>query len=68
LPYIEIYAEWISIFGNDGYDALVQASTNLLDELVGDDEHRIPALMEIFDRSIRFEVEFWDMAYAGRPT
>jgi len=66
-PDDEIYAEWISMFGNDGYDALVQASTNLLDELVGDDEHRIPTLMAIFDRSIRFEVEFWDMAYAWTP-
>ncbi len=63
-PADPIYADWIAMFGNDEYDALVEASTDLLDTLAGSDEDRIAALRPIFDRSVRYEVEFWDMAYA----
>jgi thiaminase/transcriptional activator TenA len=63
-PADPIYADWIAVFGNDEYGALVQASTDLLDTLVGSDQERIAALRPIFDRSVRYEVEFWDMAYA----
>jgi thiaminase/transcriptional activator TenA len=64
-PEDPIYAEWISMFGDDEYDALVDSSTDLLDRLVGSDEARLAALRPIFERSVRYEVEFWDMAYAG---
>lgn len=64
-PADPIYAEWIAMFGDEDYDALVEASTDLLDRLVGSDEGRLVALRPIFDRSIRYEVEFWDMAYAS---
>jgi thiaminase/transcriptional activator TenA len=63
-----IYAEWIGMFGNDEYDALVGRTTALLDAFVGSpDDRRLAALSEIFDRSTRYESEFWDMAY-GDPS
>jgi len=67
-PADPIYADWIGMFGNDGYDDLVGRTTLLLDRLVGDaDEPRLTGLSEIFDRSTRYEAEFWDMAY-GDPS
>lgn len=59
-----IYADWIDLFGNDEYDGLVSDTTALLDRLVdASDEPRMAALSRIFDRSTRYEAEFWDMAY-----
>ena len=68
-----IYADWIGMFGNDDYDELVSQSTALLDRLVDPtDERRLAALQRIFERSTRYEAEFWDMAYgddsAADPT
>ncbi len=63
-PADHIYADWIAMFGNDDYNVLVRASTDLLDAFVGFDGDRIESLRPIFDRSVRYEVEFWDMAYA----
>lgn len=66
LPDDPIYAEWISMFGNDAYDGLVAGSTELLDRLVDvTDERRMASLTAIFERSTRYEAEFWDMAYGG---
>ena len=63
-----IYADWIGMFGNDEYDEMVERTTALLDRLVGSpDERRLSALSEIFDRSTKYEAEFWDMAY-GDPS
>jgi thiaminase (transcriptional activator TenA) len=60
-----IYADWIGMFGNDDYDGLVAQTTALLDRLVDpSDERRMSALSRIFERSTRYEAEFWDMAYA----
>ena len=64
LPADPIYADWIAMFGNDAYGELVDRTTALLDRLagpVGDD--RLATLSQIFDRSTRYEVAFWDMAY-----
>ena len=59
-----IYADWIELFGNDEYDGLVADTTALLDRLVdSSDERRMAVLSRIFDRSTRYEAEFWDMAY-----
>jgi thiaminase (transcriptional activator TenA) len=72
-PADPIYADWIAMFGNDDYDGQVGASTALLDRLVDvRDEPRMASLAEIFERSTRYEAEFWDMAYgssgqAGSP-
>lgn len=66
LPKDPIYASWIGVFGNDAYDDLVGRSTTLLDRLVDtSNERRMRDLLAIFDRSTRYEVEFWDMAYGG---
>jgi thiaminase (transcriptional activator TenA) len=63
-PADPIYADWIGMFGNDEYDGLVAETTALLDRLVDpSDEGRIAALSRIFERSTRYEAEFWDMAY-----
>ena len=65
-PDDRIYADWIGMFGNAEYGAIVAESTALLDRLTdAEDEKRMTALAEIFERSTHFEVAFWDMAYGG---
>jgi thiaminase/transcriptional activator TenA len=62
-----VYADWIRMFGNDEYGALVGETTALLDRLADpDDDARMTSLFAIFDRSTSYEVAFWDMAY-GSP-
>src|SRR5262245_28734848 len=62
-PADPIYADWIGLFGDDGYEALVGETTALLDRLVDpDDAPRVAALMDVFERSTEFERAFWDMA------
>jgi len=76
LPADPVYADWIRMFGNASYDALVAETTGLLDRLagpvagdpvVGDtaDAGLWARLSEVFSISIRYEREFWDMAYAA---
>jgi thiaminase (transcriptional activator TenA) len=66
-PEDAIYADWIAMFGNAEYDALVVTTTSLLDRLADpDDEAQMARLSGIFDRSTGYEVAFWDMAY-GEP-
>lgn len=72
-PADPIYADWIAMFGNDDYDGLVAQTTALLDRLLDpSDEGRMARLSAIFERSTRYEAEFWDMAYgvatAASPT
>ena len=63
-PADPVYADWIALFAGDGYDELVQASTALLDRHADPaDEVRMAALAAAFDRSTRYELAFWDMAY-----
>lgn len=65
-PADPIYADWIALFGDDDYDALVDETTALLDRLVDpSDAPRVAVLAEIFDRSTWYERAFWDMAYAS---
>jgi len=80
-PADPVYADWIRMFGNADYDALVAETTGLLDRLagpvVGDpvagdpaagetaDAGPWPRLSAVFSISIRYEREFWDMAYAA---
>jgi thiaminase (transcriptional activator TenA) len=71
LPTDPVYADWIRMFGNAEYDALVAETTGLLDRLagpaVGDtaDAGQWDRLSAVFGISIRYEREFWDMAYAA---
>jgi thiaminase (transcriptional activator TenA) len=68
-PADPIYADWIAMFGNPEYDALVEETTGLLDRLADpDDGAQMHRLTEIFERSTQYEVAFWDMAYAGSST
>ena len=65
-PADPIYADWIALFGDDDYDALVGETTALLDRLIDpNDGPRVAQLIEIFERSIRYERAFWDMAYGS---
>ena len=65
-PADPIYADWIALFGDDDYDALVDETTALLDRLVDvNDRSRVAALADIFERSTQFERAFWDMAYGS---
>jgi thiaminase/transcriptional activator TenA len=65
VPDDAVYADWIGMFANDAYDRLVTESTSLLDRLA--DAAQLRRLEWIFNASVRYEVDFWDMAYAG-PT
>jgi thiaminase (transcriptional activator TenA) len=61
-----VYADWIAMFGNAGYDALVAETTGLLDRLADPaDARQWSRLSEVFSISIRYEREFWDMALAA---
>jgi thiaminase (transcriptional activator TenA) len=64
LPADPVYADWISMFGNADYHALVAETTSLLDRLADPrDAAAAHALARVFDISTRYEVQFWDMAY-----
>ena len=64
-PEDPLYADWIAMFGNDEYDALVGATTALLDRLADPGDADVMAsLSAIFERSTSYEARFWDMAYA----
>ncbi|HEX9541245.1 MAG TPA: TenA family protein [Streptosporangiaceae bacterium] len=64
LPAEPVYADWVSMFGNDSYSALVAETTGLLDRLADPgDAAAMARLAWIFDISTRYEVQFWDMAY-----
>src|SRR6202035_5486637 len=66
VPDDAVYADWIGMFANDAYDQLVIESTSLLDRLAASaDAAQLHRLEWIFNASVRYEVEFWDMAYAG---
>ena len=66
LPADPVYADWIAMFAGDGYDELVHASTSLLDQHADvADEALMTSLAAVFDRSTRYELAFWDMAFAG---
>jgi thiaminase (transcriptional activator TenA) len=68
IPDDPVYVDWIAMFANDEYDRLVAESTGLLDRLAARaDDMQLRRLERIFAASVRYEVEFWDMAYAG-PT
>jgi thiaminase/transcriptional activator TenA len=68
-PADPIYADWIALFGDDDYEALVGETTALLDRLVDpDDAARVASLSKIFERSISYERAFWDMAYRNGAT
>jgi thiaminase (transcriptional activator TenA) len=66
-PEDRIYADWIGLFGSDEYDGLVATTTALLDRVADfEDEVQMSVLTTIFERSTRYEIAFWDMAY-GSP-
>jgi thiaminase/transcriptional activator TenA len=65
-PADPIYADWIALFGDDDYEALVDDTTALLDRLVDPtDGQRMAVLAEIFERSTWYERAFWNMAYGS---
>jgi thiaminase/transcriptional activator TenA len=65
-PDDQIYADWIAMFGSDGYDGLVGETTALLDRVAdAEGPQQMSVLMHIFERSTNYEVAFWDMAYAS---
>ena len=65
-PADPIYADWIAMFGNDAYDGLVAETTALFDRLVDPGDRTNRGALTEFERSTRYEAEFWDMAY-GKP-
>jgi thiaminase (transcriptional activator TenA) len=60
-PADPVYADWIALFAGDGYDDLVTASTSLLDRCCTTADQA--AASDAFDRSTRYEIAFWQMAY-----
>jgi thiaminase (transcriptional activator TenA) len=68
MPADAVYADWIRMFGNAGYDVLVAETTGLLDRLADPaDAGQWARLSALFSISIRYEGEFWDMALAAAP-
>jgi thiaminase/transcriptional activator TenA len=61
LPADPVYRDWIALFAGDGYDELMAASAALLDESCTRRDR--VATADAFDRSTRYEVAFWEMAY-----
>jgi thiaminase (transcriptional activator TenA) len=61
LPADPVYRDWISLFSGDGYDELVAASTELLDASCTAADQAATA--DAFDRSVRYEIAFWQLAY-----
>jgi thiaminase/transcriptional activator TenA len=62
-PADPVYADWVAMFGNDDYAALVEETTGLLDCLSDRHADAMRRLSFVFDTSTRYEVQFWDMAY-----
>ena len=62
-PTDPVYADWVAMFGNDDYGALVEETTGLLDRLADRRADTMQRLSFVFDASTRYEVQFWDMAY-----
>jgi thiaminase (transcriptional activator TenA) len=68
LPADPVYADWISMFGVPGYGSLVEETTGLLDRLAcSADDSAMDRLTSIFDISIRYESQFWEMVYRTPP-
>jgi thiaminase/transcriptional activator TenA len=66
MPADPVYADWIRMFGNAEYDALVAETTGLLDRLADPaDAGQWARLSAVFSISIRYEGDFWDMALAA---
>lgn len=63
-PDDQIYADWIALFANPSYDALVVDSAALLDRLAIEEGLNAEDLAPTFDWSSRFELAFWQMAYS----
>lgn len=64
VPEDKIYADWIALFANPAYDALVADSVRLLDRLASEESLGAQELESTFDWSSRFELAFWQMAYS----
>jgi thiaminase (transcriptional activator TenA) len=62
-PTDPVYADWVAMFGNDAYAALVEETTGLLDRVADRQAGAMQRLSFVFDTSTRYEVQFWDMAY-----
>jgi thiaminase/transcriptional activator TenA len=63
-PHDPVYADRIAMFGDADYGLLVDETTGLLDRLAEHcDEAGLALLAAAFDASVRYEVQFWDMAY-----
>ena len=62
-PTDPVYADWVAMFSNDDYEALVEETTGLLDRVADRRADAMQRLSLVFDTSTRYEVQFWDMAY-----
>lgn len=59
-----VYRPWLSFFGSDEYDAVVERMRSDLDELASAaDGEQLDRLADTFRTGVRFEHGFWQMAY-----
>ena len=66
LPADPVCADWIALFGDSDYAALVAETTGLLDRVAQEcDDSSAAHLSRIFGTSARYEVQFWDMAHGA---
>lgn len=64
-PSDEIYADWVEMFAGEGYEDLVAATADLLDEAARLEDAQFDRLATVFDRSTFYEVGFWTMAWSS---
>jgi thiaminase/transcriptional activator TenA len=62
-PTVAAYREWIEIHADQELADFVAWVRNALD--AADLEHKLERLEEVFRTCLRYEVQFWDMAYRG---
>lgn len=58
----EIYRDWIAMFSNDDYAALIGETTDLIDRHAAGAD--LDAAQSAFNTSISYEHDFWSMAYS----
>jgi len=56
------YHGWIDLHTDDALGPIVRHLESVVDQV---ETNEVPKLDAIFERALRYEVAFWDMAYEG---
>ena len=63
------YARWVEKYTSDGFASVVGVASEHLENLARErlTERRFPELVDIFARTLRLDIAFWEMAYRAEP-